>query len=721
MLIEHLKSIDRQHKKENRRNMAINLIKTTCVKHIFSLIITITILAGYSLCGAADNTVFSGRFLNKDKTALLFVGEDVNMITIASKRAESPASAPAIALVFPDKKFKKYDIQTLSEALQMTDGFFITRREWGSQPFFRGVEEGVLFLYDSVPLTSDATKSIHPLDEELSAFFVKKLEIIKGPGSIIWGPDAFAGIVNIVPKRGRDIEGIKFHLIHSMPYGKRSLDIAVGKNFGLWEGLLGLSLSSTRDDKRRYNIVRFQEEGSDTPIPPAERIGTEKIDDSNNLEFILNLSWKDWLHISGRWAEMEKNYVLNELKDNISWSGQRKTPFRFLKAEADLPVSSLTTLKLNGYINELKLYQEEIDLSWEQTSRIYHGEALLEREFINHSCLVTIGGSFRENKITGAVISKSFIPDYLHPDNALFVPQIDQKDFNTSLKSLFLQARKHWQLFDIWAGLRVDDHSQYNITWSHNAGAAYHPTNSWYMKLLYGSAFRTPYNQQLIGRSELDPESIKNVSLNMHWAPNGLSYLATKDLEGDLTIYWNRLRHHVKEDPYAGLSNPGRGDIWGMELEAKVKPKKFFTIWANSSLNYYTGDKDSFKVLEYVFIRPDGSFIPYYSAWESPFEKGPGLLSRIGATISFNDTWELSGVAAYNSPWWVTYKKGETVKKIDPTFNVDITLRARGLFTKTNLTFSIKNLFDEKECLPGRYGDFKSSGIRLFAGIEMQY
>ena len=68
-------------------------------------------------------------------------------------------------------------------------------------------------LYEVIT-TSDVTKSLHPFDRELSLASVKRLEIVRGPGSVLWGPDAFAGIVNVVPMTGKDLDGAETGLLY---------------------------------------------------------------------------------------------------------------------------------------------------------------------------------------------------------------------------------------------------------------------------------------------------------------------------------------------------------------------------------------------------------------------------------------------------------------------------------------------------------------------------
>ncbi|MEA1866524.1 MAG: Plug domain-containing protein, partial [Thermodesulfobacteriota bacterium] len=82
------------------------------------------------------------------------------MLTIASRRAEPIEQAPAVAQVITKEYLERNGVRTLGEALSMLPGFYVSPREWGTQPYLRVVSNSILFLYDSVPLTSDNTKTV---------------------------------------------------------------------------------------------------------------------------------------------------------------------------------------------------------------------------------------------------------------------------------------------------------------------------------------------------------------------------------------------------------------------------------------------------------------------------------------------------------------------------------------------------------------------------------
>jgi outer membrane receptor for ferrienterochelin and colicin len=646
-------------------------------------------------------------------TSLLFVGEDLSVLTIASRRAEPVEQAPAVAQVITKEDLERNGVRTLGEALSMLPGFYMSPREWGTQPYLRGVSNSILFLYDSVPLTSDNTKTVNPLDEELSLGPIERIEVIRGPGSVLWGPDAFAGIVNIVPKQGRDVDGVELNLLGGAPNHEAGVNFNWGKNAGLWEAFLSISATRLKPIQNKYNVVRFEGDESG-PVPPSERLGHSEVDDSKYLEAVLNFSWQDWLHISGRWSDAERNYVLEEPEKDLSWAGKRESPFRFVRLEMERPMDH-SDLRFNAYYNELDYKEEEIDLSWNPKSHVSFVEILYDRELWDTKGLFTVGASYRYNKITDAIVRKDTLADYLKPGNTLFTPSIEEEDFNTSLGSVFGQVRHHWNHLDAWLGLRLDNHSQYNQAISHNMGISWFPKPSWYLKLLYGTAYRTPYNQELVGRNDLDPEQIQNLSMNFAWHPStSFSFSAT--------IFWNEIRHHIQEEPYGGFSKPGSEDIYGTELDISCQLSRSLRFWANATFLSQDGDDEEYKVLDCVFIRPDGTKEEHYSSWETPFDTGPKNLFNAGLLWNPLDRLDFSLCLQYADSMTSYYKQGELRYSTTPQWLLDAVITGRDvLFQNLDIQLALKNVFNKHYKVPGTYSPIEAAPFEAYLGLKWHY
>jgi len=650
-------------------------------------------------------------------TSLLFVGEDLSVLTIASRRAETPEQAPAVAHVITREQMEQSGFRTLGEALSSLPGFHISRREWGSQPSLRGVADSVLFLYDSVPLTSDSTKSIHPLDEELSLGGVERIEVIRGPGSVLWGPDAFAGIVNIVPKRGRDIEGVEVLARGGSPHQEGAFTVNWGHNAGLWESFVSLSGTRLKPSPDRFNIQTLTEDGAVTP-------GLDHVDPAEYLELTFNMAWQDWLRLSGRWSDSQRPYVITS-GGELAWEAKRDAPFRFLRMEVSRDLER-TSLRLNAFYNELKREEQQIGLELEEKGRVWHVEALCDRELFGNQGLLTLGGSFRYNE-SEAVQSKSSLPDFLQPDNEYFSPlPAERESFESTLSSVFGQYRHHWGRMDGWIGLRYDNHSQYDETVSYNLGVGLPLAQAWHLKLLYGTAYRTPYDQQLVGTDELDAEEVQSLSAEISWRPKpGLQFQAVP--------FWNQIRHHIQENPVGGLSRPGRETLAGIELALRLRLTQTVQVWANGTFLSYNGDDESYKVLGYIYFEPDGTQVEVYENIAIPFDTAPKNLFNAGLVWTPSEKADLAlrlnyagtrnydyiqrKVDAATSPLYMRVSGSST-----PVWLFDAALTVHDMFLhKLDVQLAVKNIFDQKYTIPGIYSPIETDRLSAYVGLKWQF
>ena len=99
-------------------------------------------------------------------TMLMFVGEDLEVLSIASRREEAAWSAPAIADVITREDIDLKGAFTISQALEDTPGFYMNQTEKGSVSYLRGIQNSALFLFDTVPMGSGIRKYDTMIDYE---------------------------------------------------------------------------------------------------------------------------------------------------------------------------------------------------------------------------------------------------------------------------------------------------------------------------------------------------------------------------------------------------------------------------------------------------------------------------------------------------------------------------------------------------------------------------
>jgi outer membrane receptor protein involved in Fe transport len=634
-------------------------------------------------------------------TSLLFVGEDLSVLTIASRRAESPERAPAVAQVITGEQLEKYGVRTLGEALSMLPGFHIAAREWGSQPYLRGVGDSILFLYDSVPLTSDSTKSIHPLDEDLSLASVERIEVIRGPGSVLWGPDAFAGIVNIVPKRGRDVEGIELNARGGSPSKKGSVTANLGHNAGLWEGFASLSATSLE--------------------PSPESLGQGHLDRAQYVEAVFNVSWQDWLRLSGRWSDADRPYAITDQSGQFPFEARKKAPFRFLRLEGSRDFER-ASLRLNAFHSELKRQEEIAGLELKEEGRVYYGEFLYDRELFSNQGLLTLGSSYRYDKNKTAQFLSFPLLNWVmvDPDMKHVLPKSDE--FDTRLFSVFGQYKHHWNHIDGWVGLRHDNHNQYDRTLSYNMGLGWAPNPAWNIKLIYGTAYRTPYDQQLVAKESLDAEEVQSLSAEFSWRPRaGLEFKAVP--------FWNQIRRHIQEDPIGGLSQPGQEHVTGVEVSVNWQPTSRLTLWANGTFLSHSGDKESYRYLQYRWGFPNKPLEPVTGTFETPFDTGPKNFANAGFSWKPLDNLDISCRLTYIDSQDFAHDDVEGFPEIrvvqgstSATWLVDATATLHDVFCEgLDIQLAAKNLFDRAYEVPGTYSLIENAPFGAYLGLTWHY
>lgn len=177
-------------------------MKRTIYKHIqIKLVILITVL----LCVLPANAAFSDEVddaldsvVEMDIDGLLDVS-----IAVASKQDEMISKAPGVVTTLKVEDLKRLGVQTLPQALSLIPGVVVQETHLGtSSLLIRGLSETfnqkVLFLLNGVPfwMSSHGDIPLHGIPFDA----IERIEMIRGPGSVIYGTNASAGVINIILK-----------------------------------------------------------------------------------------------------------------------------------------------------------------------------------------------------------------------------------------------------------------------------------------------------------------------------------------------------------------------------------------------------------------------------------------------------------------------------------------------------------------------------------------
>ena len=121
-------------------------------------------------------------------------------IVTANRREQSLEEVPLSVSVVTDQMIKNRHTVTLDDALKYVPGVNITRSQInirGSTGYSYGAGSRVLLLIDGIPQLTGDTEDI--IWESISPDQIKRVEVVKGAGSALYGSSALGGVINIIP------------------------------------------------------------------------------------------------------------------------------------------------------------------------------------------------------------------------------------------------------------------------------------------------------------------------------------------------------------------------------------------------------------------------------------------------------------------------------------------------------------------------------------------
>jgi outer membrane receptor protein involved in Fe transport len=163
-------------------------------------------------------------------------------VTAASRTPEAAEDAPASMTVFTREQILRMGVSTLEDLLNYVPGFqstsdavFGRMGRISVRGLFSTVSSGILLLHDGIPDWNAYDGSAWAFGRHAMLNGVERVEVVRGPGSTMWGANASSAVINVVSVTDRDTVSAGYGTI-----GRRELSV----NFHR-EVLPGLKLSGS--------------------------------------------------------------------------------------------------------------------------------------------------------------------------------------------------------------------------------------------------------------------------------------------------------------------------------------------------------------------------------------------------------------------------------------------------------------------------------------------
>lgn len=191
-------------------------------------------------------------------------GEEQPKVEAATKTEIPISKAPGAVTVITAKQIRESGARTVPDLLRLVAGVnvrwnpmvqTVDVRGFGENPF----SNRLLLLIDGIPYNSGDTGGF-PLSPAFDFFpiqNVKRIEVVKGPGSSLYGENAYWGVLNIVTLSAEDVSGGAAEI-----YSGSNSTTAVTGMYGDKIGTDSSILGSVRLLRSQFPIEFWKESGS---------------------------------------------------------------------------------------------------------------------------------------------------------------------------------------------------------------------------------------------------------------------------------------------------------------------------------------------------------------------------------------------------------------------------------------------------------------------------
>src|SRR5712692_2683424 len=133
-------------------------------------------------------------------------------VTTASKQPVKVSRTPAAIYVITQEDIRQSGATSIPEVLRLAPGVEVARIDavkWsiGIRGFGSRLSRSVLVVIDGRTVYSPLYAGVYWEVQDTLMEDVDRIEIIRGPGATIWGPNAVNGVINIITKKAQDTHG----------------------------------------------------------------------------------------------------------------------------------------------------------------------------------------------------------------------------------------------------------------------------------------------------------------------------------------------------------------------------------------------------------------------------------------------------------------------------------------------------------------------------------
>ncbi|MBT9096240.1 TonB-dependent receptor [Methylovulum psychrotolerans] len=638
-------------------------------------------------------------------------------VSIATGTPKPIFQSAAITSVITADQIKAMGATELHEVMETVPGVHATLKpgDYDYSYSIRGISNSnnseVLILLNGTRITTPFGGSLMTTTE-LPLAAIQRVEVIRGPGSALYGADAFAGVINIITKKADDINGTKVG-VRAGNWDSQNAWAQHGGEWGGWKVATSLQYQHSQGDNGRI-IHQDVQTTLDNAFGTHASLAPGALSTHNEtLNAHLNLERKHW--DIGFWtfnsindgvrggnaSALDPNGLANgeQYLGDVRYSTEDEfSDWEFIAHTSYLHSDFLAQLQLfpnnarlpigaDGNINTMDPVAL-INFPNGVNANVGRVENIPSLEFTSiyrglDSHILRANTAYRYEQFS-ATESKNFGPGVItntaqtaidgQLTNLTGTSYVYLADTSRSVGSLV--AQDEWQIARDWqltSGVRYDNYSDFGSTINPRVALVWDMTEQMTSKLLYGRAFRAPNFSELgtqnnpfvLGNRNLKPETINTTELSFDYRP-------WSALRTTVNLYYYEINNLILAVAKSDASTPQYQNIgnqkgYGSEFEWDWQLSQQWQLKGNYAWQHAINEATNLRVTgvpeHHVYAALGWRFSPQWHLQPQINWIG-GRTSAIGDFRPLNDY--------------------ETV---------DLTLRGKKLLKHLNFSASLRNAF----------------------------
>jgi len=669
---------------------------------------------------------------NNEESDLAAIYGDVDTVSIATGATQPIARAPAVATVITAAQIKAMGATDIDQVLEAVPGLHVSTFYQGYNPIYtiRGIYSDfnprTLVLINGIPITNLYEGNRGSIWGGMPVNSVARIEVIRGPGSALYGADAYSGVINVITKNTDNILGTEAGA-RLGSFNSRDLWLLHGDNYRGVDIAYSLEYGTTDGQERTIEADRqtlYDKTFTNPPYsaPPASYAPGPVHLGRKYLEGRIDTAWNNWrirFGYQGRYDlktgagvaqaldpagtnkstrfNMDVSYFMKTIKN---WDTTVQLSYLDTSAESDLtlfPPGAFGGAYPNGMIGNPYVYERHSRLS---LSSFYSG-------WLRHR--IRLGAGINYGDLYKVKETKNFNPDGTPIGSVVDVTESAPFMRPHNRTNTYLLGQDEWSIANDWAltaGLRYDNYSDFGDTVNPRAALVWQTAYNLTSKLLYGRAFRAPSflelyninNPVALGNPNLKPETIDTLEL-------AFDYQATDKLRTGLNLFHYRMHDIIRfiPDPAPASTSTAQnaGDQNGYGLEWEINWSISHTIKLNANYALQRSEDQT--------THTDPGNAPHHEIYG-------------GVSWSFKTDWLLNPQIT-----WIGKRPrafGDTRPALESYTLVDMTLRRTHIKDNFEFAASIRNIFNadarEPSPSPGLIpNDLPLAGRNFY--VELRY